>query len=388
MHFSTATLLASASLALTSAKPALTNVPADYSFTHYLQDYGSEWRSSNSTELEARRVLFEAERARVLQHNSAASSSYRVGLNRFSAWTPEEKRALLGHNKAVRQAHGKSPLQHKHELELPSGLPEGLSMKKVQELPAAVDWRDAPNVVSAVKDQGHCGSCWAFSATETLESHLALATGLLYDLSPQQIAMCSPNPESCGGTGGCMGATTELGFEYVAENGVVEEYQIGYSAYQGVDSECAFQRLKTPPVATIEGYTKLAENNYEALMNAVAQVGPVAIVVDASEWHSYAGGIFNGCNQENPDLNHGVVLVGYGEEDGQKYWLIRNSWSPSYGELGYIRVARSDADDELCGMDITPLDGTACAGETTPVKVCGTCGILYDSSYPIGAALR
>lgn len=142
----------------------------------------------------------------------------------------------------------------------------------------------------------------------------------------------------------------------------MEEYQIGYQAYQGADSECAYGRLQTPPVATIQGYTRLAENNYQALMNAVAQVrakhvtsffahlltppllqvGPVAIVVDASEWHSYAGGIFNGCNQENPDLNHGVVLVGYGEENGEKYWLIRNSWSPSYGEQGYIRVARTD----------------------------------------------
>eukprot|EP00603_Paraphysomonas_imperforata_P006080 CAMPEP_0114427704 /NCGR_PEP_ID=MMETSP0103-20121206/8505_1 /TAXON_ID=37642 ORGANISM="Paraphysomonas imperforata, Strain PA2" /NCGR_SAMPLE_ID=MMETSP0103 /ASSEMBLY_ACC=CAM_ASM_000201 /LENGTH=374 /DNA_ID=CAMNT_0001596813 /DNA_START=41 /DNA_END=1165 /DNA_ORIENTATION=+ len=374
MHFSI-TLIATG-LAAASAKHALTEVSADYTFAQFLQDFkiNNSWDES---ELSTRRALFNAEVEKVKAHN-AGHSSYKIGLNRFSVMTTAEKRAFLGHNKAVRQAH----TDPKHEL------PSGLVMKPVQELPASVDWRDTPNVVSSVKDQGHCGSCWAFSATETLESHVALATGLLYDLSPQQIAMCSPNPDSCGGTGGCMGATTELGFEYVADTGVVEEYQIGYAAYQGADSACAFQRRKTPPVATIQGYTKLAENNYEALMNAVAQAGPVAIVVDASEWHSYAGGIFNGCNQENPDLNHGVVLVGYGEEEGQKYWLVRNSWSPSYGELGYIRVARSDADDELCGLDVTPLDGTACAGDTTPVKVCGTCGVLYDSSYPIGAALR
>lgn len=327
-----------------------------------------------------RKALFEDQVAKVKYHN-AGQHSYKIGLNKFSVMTAEEKRAMLGHNKSVRQAHAQ--VGSKHEL------PSDFVKKDVKDLPTHVDWRETPNVVSAVKDQGHCGSCWAFSATETLESHIAIATGLLYDLSPQQIAMCTPNPESCGGTGGCQGATTELGFEYIADTGVVEEYQIGYSAYQGNDSECAFNRRLTPPVATIEGYTKLAENNYEDLMNAVAQVGPVAIVVDASEWHNYAGGIFNGCNQENPDLNHGVVLVGYGEEStGEKYWLIRNSWSPSYGEYGYIRVARSDLDNELCGLDITPLDGTACNGDTTPVKVCGTCGVLYDSSYPIGAALR
>jgi cathepsin L len=224
---------------------------------------------------------------------------------------------------------------------------------------------------------------------ETLESHLALSTGLLYDLSPQQIAMCTPNPQSCGGTGGCFGATFELAFDYLAgSSGITEEYEIGYSAYYGSQSACGVTS-STIPVATIEGYVKLPENNYTALMNAVAQVGPVAVVVDASAWHSYESGIFNGCNQANPDLNHGVVVVGYGvcEKTGQKYWTIRNSWSPSYGEKGYIRIARDDTDDSLCGRDTEVQDGTACEGDTTPVKVCGTCGVLYDSSYPVGAAL-
>lgn len=97
-------------------------------------------------------------------------------------------------------------------------------------------------------------------------------------------------------------------------------------------------------------------------------------------------------NQEAPDINHAVTLVGYGvDNDGygengeQKYWTIRNSWSPSWGEDGYIRLARSDDDEDNCGMDTTPQDGTACAGDTTPVKVCGTSGVLYDSSYPTGA---
>jgi cathepsin L len=79
------------------------------------------------------------------------------------------------------------------------------------------------------------------------------------------------------------------------------------------------------------------------------------------------------------------VLVGYGEENGQKYWIVRNSWSPAWGEQGYIRLARSDDDESNCGVDTTPQDGTACAGDNTPVKVCGTCGVLYDSSYPLNA---
>jgi cathepsin L len=373
-------LLSSALLCAAQAKQ-LTEVSSDYDFSQFLVDFKLQGQAASWSpeEHSAREELFREQVNRVRQHN-AQKHSYKIAVNKYSAMTAKEKRSMLGHNKAVRQAHAEAGFKHQ--------LPSGIVNKKIEDLPTSVDWRNTPNVVSAVKDQGHCGSCWAFSATETLESHIALSTGLLYDLSPQQIAMCTPNPESCGGTGGCYGATTELGFEYVAESGIVEEYQIGYYAYQGENSNCAFNRMETPPVATIQGYTKLAENNYEDLMNAIAQVGPVAIVVDASEWHNYAGGIFNGCNQENPDLNHGVVLVGYGEEaSGEKYWIIRNSWSPSYGEQGYIRVARSDQDNELCGIDVTPLDGTACNGDTTPVKVCGTCGVLYDSSYPIGAAL-
>jgi len=237
-----------------------------------------------------------------------------------------------------------------------------------------------------VKDQGHCGSCWAFASTATIESHVAKASGLLFDLSVQQIAMCTQNPNSCGGTGGCNGATSELAFDYASSSeGLFEEYQYSYQSYYGNDYACALP-TGTHPVAAINGFVKLPENNYTALMNAIAKVGPVAISVDASNWSAYKGGIFNGCDQASPDIDHGVVLVGYGEEQGQKYWLVRNSWSPTWGEKGYIRLARADSEEELCGVDTTPLDGTACDGDTTPVKVCGTCGILFDGSFPLNAA--
>ena len=117
-------------------------------------------------------------------------------------------------------------------------------------------------------------------------------------------------------------------------------------------------------------------------MNAVATIGPMAISVDASTWHAYSSGIYNGCNQVNPEIDHAVVLVGYGSENGQNYWLVRNSWSASWGEAGYIKLHRGDDEQNTCGLDIKPLDGSACAGQTDPVWVCGTCGILYDTAYP------
>eukprot|EP00595_Chromulina_sp_UTEXLB2642_P000241 CAMPEP_0196761994 /NCGR_PEP_ID=MMETSP1095-20130614/1326_1 /TAXON_ID=96789 ORGANISM="Chromulina nebulosa, Strain UTEXLB2642" /NCGR_SAMPLE_ID=MMETSP1095 /ASSEMBLY_ACC=CAM_ASM_000446 /LENGTH=258 /DNA_ID=CAMNT_0042112195 /DNA_START=348 /DNA_END=1121 /DNA_ORIENTATION=+ len=258
-------------------------------------------------------------------------------------------------------------------------------MKKIHELPTSKDWRES-GVVSAVKDQGSCGSCWAFAATATLESHAALSTGLLYDFSVEQVTSCTPNPDSCGGYGGCAGATAELAFDYISGSvGITQEYQLGYKSYYG--SQSCEKVISPMAVVTFDGYVHLPQNNYTALLNAIATVGPVAINVDASTWGAYESGIFNGCNQASPDVNHVVVAAGYGEENGQKYWLVRNSWSPSWGEKGFIRVARLDNEEEVCGLDVTPQDGVSCASDADTATVCGTCGVIYDSSYPVGAAL-
>jgi len=101
----------------------------------------------------------------------------------------------------------------------------------------------------------------------------------------------------------------------------------------------------------------LPANDYDSLLNAVATVGPVAVAVDASTWHNYESGIFNGCDYNaNIDVNHVVVLEGYGHDDVLgDYWLIRNSWGTGYGENGYIRLARESV--QTCGVDHTPLDG-------------------------------
>jgi cathepsin L len=194
------------------------------------------------------------------------------------------------------------------------------------------------------------GSCWAFATAAVLESQVALKSGLLFDFSPQQIAMCSPNPDNCGGSGGCYGATSEIAFDYLVESGIMEEYVMGYNAYFGDNAACGVTSEMIPK-ATITGFTHLPTNNYTALMNSVAQVGPISISVDADTFHSYESGIFDGCNQEQPNINHAVTLVGYGEEQGEKYWLVRNSWSASFGEAGYIRVKRTDDDDEVCAAD-------------------------------------
>lgn len=248
-----------------------------------------------------------------------------------------------------------------------------------------MDWREH-GIVTAVKDQGHCGSCWAFATTAVVESAVAKASGLLFDLSVQQMTMCAPNPDHCGGVGNCEGSTAELGFEYVAKStGMVEDFMYGYGAYYGNVTDC--QVPVGPPKAAIGGYVQNPLNQLEAFQNSLANEGPIAISVDASNWHAYESGVYDGCNQEQPDIDHAVVAVGYGvEADGSLYWTVRNSWSASWGEKGYIRLARQASQaDVQCGTDSTPADGTACEGDLSPQTVCGTCGILFDTAYVTNA---
>eukprot|EP00595_Chromulina_sp_UTEXLB2642_P000172 CAMPEP_0196762438 /NCGR_PEP_ID=MMETSP1095-20130614/1952_1 /TAXON_ID=96789 ORGANISM="Chromulina nebulosa, Strain UTEXLB2642" /NCGR_SAMPLE_ID=MMETSP1095 /ASSEMBLY_ACC=CAM_ASM_000446 /LENGTH=378 /DNA_ID=CAMNT_0042113331 /DNA_START=24 /DNA_END=1160 /DNA_ORIENTATION=- len=363
------------SVIITASKPTWKDLD-HYDFERYVSDYNLQF-PQGSYEWELRRSLFHTELQRVRAHN-AKNLSWKEGINKFSILTTAEKKSFFGRSKGAARTHkpkNAKPFDY-----------ETLG-KPIESLPSSVDWRDS-GVMSSVKDQGYCGSCWAFASTAVVESHVAIASGLLFDLSVEQMAMCAPNPNECGGTGGCSGSTAELAFDYVASSsGLYEEYQYPYTSYFGKDYSCSLPAISKAK-ASISGYVQLPSNNYTALVNAVSTVGPVAISVDASSWSAYESGIYSGCNQVNPDIDHAVILAGYGEENGQKYWLVRNSWSPSWGEKGYIRLARFDTETEesLCGLDLDPSDGIACAGETDPLKVCGTCGVLFDSAYPIGAS--
>jgi cathepsin L len=142
---------------------------------------------------------------------------------------------------------------------------------------------------------------------------------MLFDLSVQQVTSCAPNLADCGGSGGCAGSTAELAFDYVSSSsGLVQEYQYSYSSYDGVTGACSARGARGG--AKIAGFVQLPANNYTALMNAIAFAGPVAINVAASSWSAYETGVFSGCNQEDPDVNHVVSAVGYGVKGGLKYW--------------------------------------------------------------------
>jgi cathepsin L len=244
-----------------------------------------------------------------------------------------------------------------------------------------------------IHNQGGCGSCWAIAASTVLEGHAEIHTGTVRTFSAQQIVACTPNPKHCGGDGGCQGATAELAMEYVLKHGCVDE---SHMPYVGEDSQCAMDDDTLGMSATgsespatsgaasfgMVGWETLPPNKYEPLVRALAEEGPVAVSVAAGQWFDYESGVFDGCGKD-AIIDHAVTAIGYGNEDGHKYWVIQNSWGQDWGEEGHIRLLRhADDDVDYCGMNTDPQKGVGCKGDTTPVPVCGMCGVLFDSVVP------
>jgi len=255
--------------------------------------------------------------------------------------------------------------------------------------PNSLDWRNS-GVVTPIKDQESCGSCWAFSSAETVESAYGMSTlkangkaASIPLLSPQQLVDCAPNPDHCGGSGGCEGSTQPLAFKYLIGAGG-EDTESSYP-YKARDGTCKAKGLT--PAISITGSVELPTNNYTALFNALVSEGPMAISVDAS-WGGYEEGVFSPSPSGiGTTIDHAVQLVGYGTEKGKDYWLVRNSWGTSWGESGYIKLEKFGEGKEPCGTDTRPADGFGCAGGPSSIQVCGTSGMLSGSSYPTGASL-
>jgi cathepsin L len=362
-------------IAAATGKKPLAHEVAAYTFEQYVTDFKKDYKAG-SVEYDARRQTFESRKKAVLEHNGspAKSANYKKGINHMSDRTESEFRKLLG---------GKVHQKWQEREQLRS-TPFAKTYKATDsQLPESVDWRGhVPSIFTGVKDQGQCGSCWAHAATENLETHWALLTGELYTLSQQEVTACAPNTHDCGGTGGCGGSIAELAYKYWSTEGVVQEWAYPYTAFYGTTGTCAITGIPKVDV-NVTGFTAVPSNNQDAVMHALAYAGPLAVNVDASGWSDYDGGIFDGCNYANNiTIDHVVQLVGYGYDMGlqQSYWIIRNSWNPSWGEKGFIRLIRHEK--ASCGWDVDAQDGTACTGQPAQLWACGQCGILFDTLYP------
>lgn len=352
----------------------------DYS-TYTFADYKAELGKSYEPSEDARRAIIFAENLELVKkHNSDPRKTWFAAAHSpFADWTNTEFRALrTGTQPPERAPLGAGPVRSPYSAH--------------KDIPSSIDWRDTTGVVTAVKDQGGCGSCWAFSAVETFESHLAITTGEAAPiLSEQQVVSCSPNPQQCGGSGGCDGSTQPLAFNYTMTAGLTLEADYKYMGRTGT---CDPSKVK--PVAKNAGFVSLAKNNYTALVEALT-LGPVAISVAAGSigWQLYGGGVYNGKGALGSCgfvMDHGIQLVGYGNSGdaldkmapAMDYWTVRNSWGAFWGEKGFMRLQRFGEGKEPCGEDKNPGDGDACKGDTDPVEYCGLCAILSSSSYPTG----
>jgi C1A family cysteine protease len=215
-------------------------------------------------------------------------------------------------------------------------------------LPASVDWT-TEGAVTPVKDQGQCGSCWAFSSTGSIEGAWALKNKVLYNLSEQQLVDCS----TFEGNQGCNGGLMDQAFQYVVSNGLGTDEAYPYTA----TGPNACKNVSS--VVTLTGFKDVPKNSEVALMTAVVQQ-PVSVAVEADQsvFQFYSGGVMDSaCGTQ---LDHGVLAVGYGVDGGKEYYKVKNSWGSSWGEKGYIRLGR--------GAKFNPS---------------GQCGIQQMASYPV-----
>ncbi|KAG8510621.1 Cathepsin L1, partial [Galemys pyrenaicus] len=290
---------------------------------------GSKFKCTMGEEV-WRRSVWEKNMKIVDLHNQEfkeGKHNFTMAMNAFGDMTNEEFRKLV--KCFQNQRHKKGEM-----------FQESVSAK----IPSSVDWREK-GYVTPVKNQGTCGACWAFSATGSLEGQMFHKTGKLVALSEQNLVDCSGKQ----GNKGCSGGLMDLAFQYVKDNhGLDSETSYPYKSREGT---CKYNSKYS--AANITGFVDIPQRE-EALMKAVATVGPVSVAIDASHdsFQFYKEGIYYepDCSSEN--LDHAMLVVGYGSEGAEsqnnKYWIVKNSWGTKWGMDGYVKIAKDRNNN--CGI--------------------------------------
>jgi len=267
----------------------------------------------------------------VAAHNSG-NTTWEVELNKFADLTSAEFKIMYtGYQPELRRESRKPTLHSLRVGAYPSG---------------SLDWT-TKNAVTGVKDQGQCGSCWAFSATGSTEGAIALKYGHLTSLSEQELVDCAGSY----GNAGCNGGLMDSAFKYEQANGLCTEASYPYTGKNGV---CLKTSCTASANTKITGYKDVTHT--ENALGAAADTGPVSVAIEADQsgFQLYKSGVF--CGTCGTSLDHGVLVVGYGDEGTTAYWKVKNSWGASWGESGYIRMCRNA---DKCGIANEPSYPTA-----------------------------
>lgn len=332
----------------------------DEQFGVWTQHYNKKYEAS---ELALRKTLFEETALKVHAHNAkydANLTTFRQGFNRMSVWTKEEKARLRGY-KPSSQPHSTS----RNLLSTSAAVPPPVTI--------GVDWRKLGKVTD-VKDQGQCGSCWAFSATGAIEGATAIASNHVWGgkhggegFSEMQIVNCDTNQ----GDEGCNGGDMVSAQQWVISNkGINAEEAYPYT---DSDGKCDVP-ASSFAVGKITGVVQVTINNCSALIEAV-NIGPVSIAIDADcdDFMNYESGVFD--SSCGTDLDHGVLVVGYlVDERNNGVWYVKNSWATDWGDDGYITMAMNTkiGDKGICGMYMEPSypTGGSMPPNYTPPQTC------------------
>ncbi|XP_075210581.1 C1 family peptidase 26-29-p [Lycorma delicatula] len=274
---------------------------------------------------------------RFIQSKNRANLSYRLAVNHLADRTSDELKVLRGRRPSKVAYNGGSPFPYSSQF----------LAKYAKELPDDLDWR-LFGAVTPVKDQSVCGSCWSFGTTGTVEGAYFVKTGHLVRLSQQALIDCSWG----FGNNGCDGGEDFRSYEWIMKHGGLPS-ESDYGPYLGQDGYCHIKNLTM--AAKITGFVNVTTNNEIALKTSLVKHGPISIAIDASQksLSFYSNGIYYEplCHSSEEQLDHAVLLVGYGKLNGEPYWLVKNSWSNYWGNDGYVLISPKNNN---CGVMTAP----------------------------------
>lgn len=302
-------------------------------FTDFQERFNK--RYNNLEEMETRFQIFQSNLRNIIIHNLDRTQNFTMGVNQFTDLTPQEfKDQYISGLKTEVGSYGCKSFSSGG-----SGLP------------SSVDWRNK-GVVNPVRDQGQCGSCWAFATTANAESVWAISTGKLLDLSEEFLVDCASGPGYYNM--GCNGGQPDSAFKYMINNGQCTEASYPYKA--GVTKTAGTCQKCTSAGVSFSSCYDVTPKDQVALAAAVSK-HPVAIAIEADTryFQSYSGGILDSTSC-GTSLDHAVEIIGYGSQNGVDYWNVRNSWGSSWGEAGYVRIKKTSSTNDIgiCGVAAEP----------------------------------
>jgi len=321
------TLFFAVLLGLVALSVAIPVGRAQDEFRNWMQQYNKQYETD--AEFQHRFQVFMQNKERVAQmiRSTPANANTKWGVTKFMDLTPEEfKNTFLG----TTVTDDEKPSRDLDTLQ--------------QSLPSTFDWRSSSSCISAVKNQGNCGSCWAFSTTEGTESAYCISTGKLYTLAPQELVSCDNTCDGCGG-----GSVTAA-LNFVEKNGLEGESSYPYtSGTSGQNGKCTYSASAVEATVTSWGYATQTKNE-TAMQVSMYNISPLAVVVDAQSWQFYKGGVVT--SNCGTSLDHAVQAVGWNQASSTPYWIVRNSWGADWGEAGYIWV---EMFKDMCGIASQPM---------------------------------